>query len=191
MVLNQSEVEASQLKAKETFEKIGRLMPIALKDQEEQFAKTYTKHKGNAFSKLQYLYDFMDDISTFVGNCVPCKKGCTHCCHIPVSISELEIEYITKQTKIKRSKISQAINDSPCPFLKKGACSIYKVRPFVCRQHVMLDESPKWCHLDVCNEITITQLKFTEVDKFYVLLLHDCGKNNRLDIREAFGTNTK
>jgi len=188
VVLNQSEVEASQLKAKATVEKIERLMPIVLKDQEEQFAKTYTKHKGNAFSKLQYLYDFMDDIYGFVGKFIPCKKGCIHCCHIPVSISELEVDFMTKLTNTKRSKTNSRVTDtdSPCPFLKNGACAIYKARPFVCRQHVMLDETSRWCHIDVCNEITLTQLQFTEIRGFYNNLLYDSGKESRLDIREAF-----
>jgi len=188
VILNQSEVEASQLKAKETVEKIERLMPVALKNQEEQFAKTFSKHKGNALSKLQYLYDFMDDIYGFVSKFIPCKKGCVHCCHIPVSISELEVEFITKLTNTKRAKSNLRVtdNDRPCPFLKKGACSIYKARPFVCRQHVMLDETSKWCHIDVCNEIKLTQLQFTEIRGFYNNLLYDSGKGSRLDIREAF-----
>jgi Fe-S-cluster containining protein len=189
VILNQNEVEASQLKSKETANKIERLMPLSLKSQEEQFAHSFFNHKGNAFSKLQYLYDFMDDISRFVGDFVPCKKGCTHCCHIPVSISELEIDYITKQTKIRRSKKSPAVSGSPCPFLKKGSCSIYKVRPFFCRRHVTLDDTSKWCHIDVCHEITLPMLSFTEVYKFYELLIHDRGKNKQIDIREAFGGN--
>lgn len=188
MVPNQNEVETSRLTAKQTIEKIDRLMPLSLKDKEEQFAYTYARHKGNTYSKLQYLYDFMEDIYGFVGNYVPCKKGCIHCCHIPVSISELEAKFITKHTSMKRSKANSFVNldKSPCPFLKKGACSIYKVRPFVCRRHVMLDNTAKWCHIDVCDKITLTQLTFTEIDKFYEFLLHDSGKNERLDIREAF-----
>lgn len=189
MVPNQNEVEVSQLIVKQTVEKIERLMPDALKHKEEQFASTYARHKGNVYTKLQYLYEFMDEIYEFVGKHVPCQKGCVHCCHIPVSISELEGEFITKQTKIKRPKANLIVNEdkSPCPFLKKGACTIYKVRPFVCRRHVVLDKTSKWCHVDVCDKIILTKLTFSEIDKFYELLLHESGKNKRLDIREAFG----
>lgn len=185
--MDQNEVESSQMKSKATVEKIERLMPVTLKIKEEQFASTYLKHKGNSFSKLQHLYEFMDEIYGFVGNFVPCKKGCTHCCRIPVSISELEAEYIAKFTKNKRTKaILPAETNSPCPFLQKGACSIYTARPFVCRQHVMLDDTSRWCHIDVCHEIKLTQLQFTEIREFYDMLLHDSGKVNRVDIREAF-----
>lgn len=188
MVLHQNEIVASQLKAKATVEKIERMMPMSLKIREEHFLGTYIKHKGNSFSKLQHLYEFMDDLYAFVGKFIPCKKGCTHCCHIPVSISELEVEFITKLTNNRRAKTNLTVtgNDDPCPFLKRGACAIYKARPFVCRQHVMLDETSKWCQVDACNDIILTQLKFTEVIEFYNRLLEESRKGSRFDIRAVF-----
>lgn len=35
--------------------------------------------------------------------------------------------------------------DTPCTFLKDGACSIYENRPFMCRNMVNLDVDPLLC----------------------------------------------
>lgn len=82
-----------------------------------------------------------------------CEKGCSYCCNTAVSLSAPEREALPrflqenyspgqiKNLKRKSAKIWKLANqheyyvsaNQPCPFLKKGCCSIYEFRPVLCR----------------------------------------------------------
>ncbi len=86
---------------------------------------------------------------------VACKSGCAHCCHQPVGItaieaiaivdrlrqtlSETELSRVAERVAEAREKARGASTaerfsaEQPCPFLEAGQCSIYDVRPLVCR----------------------------------------------------------
>lgn len=79
------------------------------------------------------------------GQPLACRKGCSSCCktHKDIPIYPIEIVgiywyVIEKISEPLRSKIKTALinhkNDSFCPFLIDGICSIYPMRPLACRQ---------------------------------------------------------
>jgi Fe-S-cluster containining protein len=92
---------------------------------------------------------------------VACKAGCDHCCHQPVGLTPPEALAIAahlRQTRsleelaAVRSRLAQReletrelssaqrfSPDQPCPFLARGQCSIYEVRPLACRGMNSLD----------------------------------------------------
>lgn len=183
-----AEIAKAQLEDRRNSENVVALIPSELGRREELLTTTFAGHQGNIFSKLQDLYGFMDEINSFVARFTPCKKGCSHCCLMPVSVSTLEIEYIKKRARKFRSKTAVspvAGNNSPCPFLIKGSCSIYEVRPFVCRRHLTLTADSFWCHPDRCNSINLSRLRFSEVDKVYEQILFASGPlSTRMDIRD-------
>lgn len=104
--------------------------------------------------KMRDLHDiyerFEAETSGYKRNAV-CVKGCSFCCTFmgSVDITTLEgviiLERLSAFDQGQRSSILSAIEadrkekekgrNSPCPFLdEQGACSIYDVRPFSCRQ---------------------------------------------------------
>jgi Fe-S-cluster containining protein len=96
-----------------------------------------------------------------------CRKGCAHCCNIPVTISSIEAELIGRHVGTKPAKparvvrlqdyedLSEAVpalqdtstrsEPSPCPFLDNSVCSIYEIRPMACRLLVNLDDDDLLC----------------------------------------------
>lgn len=91
-----------------------------------------------------------------------CKRGCSHCCHRPVSTSAptaLWIASTLRRTSTKDEFANAlariaALDEKthglpfspssrpplPCAFLVDDACSIYAIRPFVCRAWNSADE---------------------------------------------------
>ncbi len=77
-------------------------------------------------------------------------------------------------------------SSNPCPFFSKSECSIYDVRPFVCRRHTALATTLSWCHLDKCHTIKLPMISFTEIDKVYEQILSESGTQSEIiDIREV------
>jgi Fe-S-cluster containining protein len=93
---------------------------------------------------------------------VACHMGCQWCCHQAVFASTHEmvvlmdylekrfspevVEDIKQKAQAKEEKLSglspqEALNTShPCPFLRKGSCMVYPVRPLGCRIYLSSNE---------------------------------------------------
>ena len=81
-----------------------------------------------------------------------CKAGCSHCCNVRVEALEPEVFQIARELKkLPAEKLGEitrrlqqhvamvsgmplAQQQSPCPFLENHLCTIYSVRPAVCRK---------------------------------------------------------
>ncbi len=170
---------------KQTIEKIRKIVPKKLQQKEDIFFAKFSKHKGNTQTKLKYLYEFSDTLFGYVYQAVPCKKGCSYCCHIPVSVSEVEVTYIEKSTGIKRKNLPEFDTQLsvPCPFLKKNVCSIYEYRPYFCRVFVSVNETAAGCYPDVINKQESLMFGYGELQKSYFFLVREM---NIQDIREVF-----
>jgi Fe-S-cluster containining protein len=92
---------------------------------------------------------------------VACKAGCDHCCHQSVGVtapealaiaahlrqaSAPELLAVVKVRLAERLERTRGLSaderfspELPCPFLQQGSCSIYDVRPLVCRGMNSLD----------------------------------------------------
>lgn len=86
---------------------------------------------------------------------IECKRGCSYCCHTPVSASAPEVFAIARRLHSQRSanaylspdavkercataatiSIEQMLKQmAPCALLDDGVCGIYDSRPIVCRR---------------------------------------------------------
>ena len=98
-----------------------------------------------------------------------CSRGCAHCCHIPLAMTDVEARVIGSRigrapAAVVDGPTTDQLMDgamalpgtpplagdpyaSPCPFLREGSCSIYEFRPVACRTQVNLDASAALCEL--------------------------------------------
>lgn len=103
-----------------------------------------------------------------------CRSGCSHCCYQRVGVTPAEalaIQFHLNQTRSAtelveiRARLSTAHEktrmlsaeerlspDLPCPFLERGRCSIYEVRPLACRGVNSLREAV--CEAKLYDEAT-------------------------------------
>ncbi len=96
---------------------------------------------------------------------VSCSEGCSYCCHSQVNITPLETllihGFVRKQFTCQKiaqlhTRIDTAMTltqgktlkqrfqiktQTPCVFLSENQCSIYPVRPFICRSWNSLDQA--------------------------------------------------
>lgn len=94
---------------------------------------------------------------------ITCKRGCSHCCRIHVSIDQHEAELLATLVRdgveINRGQLNrQRERDSPsewqrlspadrrCVFLSaEGECRVYEHRPNACRKYHVVTE-PRFCN---------------------------------------------
>lgn len=189
--MTEQSIDVATENARATSAIVASFIPKPLEKKEAELFDWYVRLKGNPLTKLSALFDFMTALYGAIARHTPCKKGCTSCCHYPVSITNLEIEFIEREAGIKRAKrivkSAHPIN-TPCPFLRNDTCSIYAHRPFVCRRHVTLTKTSYWCDPDRAFTAEFPLLKFSEVDRVFDALVRETGATAFCDIREAFPT---
>lgn len=163
-------------------------MPRRLIIREKKLLKFIKKSNDDPLKMLWKLYALMDDLNAFVQHYTPCKRRCSNCCCIPISITELEVHFIERSLQIKRNENKLAIlPEIPCPFLVSNSCSIYMYRPFVCRKNVTFDTSSKWCHAKVGANAAMPSLQFDRIERAYHHLVKISGADKIYDIRSVFG----
>ena len=127
----------------------------------------------------QKVAEFEDKRTDSFVQKLECKKGCNQCCYTDFSIFETEAENIKiwfeslsldEKEKLKQ-KLATTQEDKdgigPCAFLKDDVCTIYHVRPLICRTQgnaFMLEENGQQ-NLDICplNEEAIDQINQSDI----------------------------
>ncbi|WP_213956792.1 MULTISPECIES: YkgJ family cysteine cluster protein [unclassified Variovorax] len=96
-----------------------------------------------------------------------CRKGCAHCCHIPVTITGSEAKLIARasgrgvrtpprgvrvqdlvdaeSTSAATRQLQQWPAGVACPFLSDAMCSVYAARPLACRVLFNMDDDDLLC----------------------------------------------
>jgi Fe-S-cluster containining protein len=105
----------------------------------------------NNIKALESFYKYTDEFMREIEDKTPCKKGCSHCCKsgMRIDISELEANYIKHKLGIANNTLNVEekgyIPQGPCPFLINDSCSIYEIRPYQCRRHVVIEKDNTKC----------------------------------------------
>ncbi len=189
MLNHEQKYEEAYQVAESNAKKLSDSIPVELDRKEARIRNRLTKANMPVMKKLNRLYALMDELSKHVLTFTPCAKGCNHCCTYPVTVSDIEIKNIEIVAGVKRKAIivkQERKTLSPCPFLEKGTCSIYDVRPFVCRKHVTMTETNEWCKPEKAFEYSFPLISFSEIDKSYDFIRDESGQPSLVDIRDVF-----
>ncbi len=180
---------SEQKYAEENRARIIQRLPTRLVAKEEGLLAKFQRHKGNPLRKLELLFEFMDALSGAIGPYLPCKRGCSDCCHNKeIEVTELEIAFIEQKARRRRRATPgpAPAHGQPCPFLKNDVCSIHSARPFLCRRHMVLTRTSYWCHPDRPSTVEFPLLAFSEVDKVLGHILGENRYTKPMDIRMVF-----
>lgn len=127
------------------------------------------------YYKLRNYCDSFFEIvySTFQSE-MKCKKRCSLCCTLE-SVLVLEGSIITSYLE-KHEPKSFLQKEDRCLFLDKGLCSIYPVRPIICRTHgLVLYDSEKSTLASSCD-LNYVEFDFKKFNKKYALDIHEVTK---------------
>lgn len=182
--MNENDYEISLAFARKKFDQLNSQVTPKIQQREDSLLQKLQMSKLGKLKKLEVFFAEMEAIYDFIHKFTVCEKGCNHCCHYEIAITDLEVEYIKSKIKIKKSNLNPFAKS--CPFLKKGICSIYEYRPFICRRHLSIADTSKWCKLAVCNDYKFPLINLSEIDKCYVYLVGSQGMESLKDIRKAF-----
>lgn len=173
--------------ARENSRRIIASFPSALLKKEASLADRLAVSKLSPLKKLAAIYELVDEMAKHIAPATPCRKGCSSCCHYAVSISEVEAQYIERIAKKRRIKTTagfSSFDGDPCPFLERGACSIYAARPFVCRRFHTFAPTAEWCVPDKSFLGDFPKAYSSEAQLAFDLV-REMGKLG--DIRQVFG----
>lgn len=146
-----------------------------------------------AKNRLTRIRHIAGEYSSIFSSKSACAGGCSHCCHIDVSVPRSEAVLISRLTGRPMSEpaLTLPVDEfaatshvgEPCPFLDDGKCSIYVHRPLMCRTLVNLDLSPKLCELVPGVEIPVPYLNTTNLKTAFIII---SKRDDFADIREWF-----
>lgn len=132
-------------------------------DNVRQAAERHLATHRSQQSAVTFVSNLQRDVSRLIhvaverGVKIACRAGCSHCCSVRVEAMAPEIFLIARELAsrppdelkhlVERLNAHAALtgetlsSDRPteCPFLTNGLCSIYDVRPSVCRKAHSLD----------------------------------------------------
>lgn len=171
-------------------------VPKSLLDREDAIAGEVARENASTRSKLKRVYRLMDEIAFYRVEHVACRRACSACCRMNITITALEAEAIAAATGRAAAHVTGTIAHpqdefvgSPCPFLVAEECSIYEDRPLSCRKHASYFTTEKWCSPPHLNTVQAPLVRFGGLDEALAMLSAKKGAVVFADIRDFFGTN--
>jgi Fe-S-cluster containining protein len=129
----------------------------------EQAAEQHLRTHPGKQSVIAFVRTVQRGVDSVVQNAmdqgapIECRAGCSHCCSAKVEALAPEIFLLARELQRRPAEELNAViqrlkehvgkhseatawgQRSPCPFLTNNRCSIYEVRPSVCRKAHSLD----------------------------------------------------
>ena len=134
-----------------------------IQNQEKQLARKLASNRNKIFAinAIRTLHEQIDQLTEKIkkkpGLHFDCKAGCSYCCTLRVAATPPEVFLIARHLKQwpaeKQNELAEKLKHHaeaarrvnledhflPCPMLADGRCTIYAVRPVMCRKYLSLD----------------------------------------------------
>lgn len=159
--------------------------------------KSIVLSKRPFIKKHQQIRWIVDRAAELVSPISACKKGCSKCCNMAVTISSYEAKLIgdaigvePKVVPNRTDDMSQEYLNVPCTFLIDNECSIYEARPSPCRTHFNISDYPQLCDTVNYNGTMVPKINFETIELSLAAI--NLKKGNVFnDIRSFFPRNGK
>jgi Fe-S-cluster containining protein len=168
-------------------------LPEDLLAEEDALPVALAKLNAAPRTKLQKVYRLLGRVGAKTAGFVACGKGCSDCCKMNVTISDIEAKQIAALTERRTTELKESVTHDhneflglACPFLDDDICSIYEHRPFACRKHFNFDVTAYWCHPSRSLTVEIRLLGLSGVDTAYQQIIQSRGNPILADIRDFF-----
>jgi len=154
---------------------------------------TRSENKKSQLVRLRFL---AEEVTKLFAKHSACASGCNHCCHINVAVSLPEAKLIAKSKNLsisnpqKTFSLTEISNNQsyfnvPCTFLINGKCSIYEVRPVMCKTLINMDCKDTLCKLIPNKMVPVPYYNATLI---HTVLVAITINDNYADIRDWFPT---
>ena len=146
--------------------------------------------------KHSRIRNIIDRAAALVSPISACKKGCSMCCNMAVTISSYEAKMVGAAIgrvpevvgmETDPEKLAEKYLNVPCTFLKNNECSIYEHRPSPCRSHFNISDYPQLCDTVNYNGTMVPKVNFQAVE-FAISVINYKKGNVFNDIRAFFPT---
>lgn len=150
-------------------------------------------------TKVILLRRMADKLGEAGRGLVPCRKGCSHCCHMATLVHLDEAKLIAAATGARMvtpkafnvdimhvEKLRNRYDGVACRFLVNGACSIYEHRPLACRLHLVVDRDETLCEIVPGEKIVTPMIDTLQYDMAITKAFGGPLNMKYADIREYF-----
>lgn len=117
--------------------------------------------------KIMKITDLYNKVSEFESKqskdfkeALTCKKGCSKCCYVDLSVFELEADNIKNwfssldknDQKDIQEKLKLPQSQGACSLLRNEECAIYEARPLICHTqgNALFFQEDGINHVDIC-----------------------------------------
>ena len=174
-------------------EALMEALPADLIEREDALPARIRSDNASAQAKLGRIYALVDEFAEHRTPYVACRRGCADCCRMNVEVTSVEAARIAAGTGRPVRPLTQSkahapteFAGQPCPFLVDNACSIYALRPYVCRHHASFDVDAHWCDPQRMSTVTVPILELSGAKQAMYEVLRQAKRPVMADIRDFF-----
>ncbi|MBC9070652.1 YkgJ family cysteine cluster protein [Thauera sp. CAU 1555] len=155
----------------------------------ESIANRIRLENASRKTRRMKLLALADRFNTAIAPHAACRSGCGACCSMTTMIYAHEAEVLAQASGRRMTRIparpqftaltqARAFFGTPCPFLKDSRCSVYEVRPIICRLHHSLNDDASACDTSVPTEERkpVGSYDVDRIEMPYHLLVREGGR---------------